>query len=173
MEVVSYSAHPSTSAGPAVNGDRRAIGLPGTPWRRLALFVVVRSRALELDRLLAAGAAPEQSPAIAGRARILTGRRSRRRLAAGLGRALRSAGSEYRGLSAAVAPDSVAVLAARPVLGALERRLRDPRPIRAQGAAMLSILLTDGTSPLYRGSDPGALGSELRSAASSLDAIAR
>ncbi|MFZ0041272.1 MAG: hypothetical protein WAK93_08195 [Solirubrobacteraceae bacterium] len=170
---MSYSAHPSASAGSSVSGDRRAIGLLGAPWRRLALVVAVHSRAMELDRLLAAGAASEQSPAIAQRARMLTGRRSRRRLAAGLTRALVSARSDCSGFSAAVAPDARAVLAARPVLRALERRLGDARPIRAQGAAMLSILLTDGTSPLYRGSDPGALGSELRAAASSLDAIAR
>jgi hypothetical protein len=35
---------------------------------------------------------------------------------------------------------------------------------------MLSVLLSDGTSPLYRPTEAGALGSRLRAAAASLEA---
>jgi hypothetical protein len=35
--------------------------------------------------------------------------------------------------------------------------------------AMLLMLLTDGTSPLYRPDEPGALGSRLRAAAAALE----
>jgi hypothetical protein len=132
--------------------------------------VIVRWRAPELDRRLAAGEALHGNAAIALRARILTESRARRRLADGLAGALDRARRGHSGFTAAVPPDCREVLAARTVLGALDRRLRDSEPVGAQGVAMLSVLLSDGTSPLYRPTEAGALGSRLRAAAASLEA---
>jgi hypothetical protein len=73
------------------------------------------------------------------------------------------------GFSAAVGPNRRELLAARTVLGALERRLRAPEPVAARGVALLYTLLTDASSALYRPGEPGALGSELRAAAAALE----
>ena len=55
------------------------------------------------------------------------------------------------------------------MLATLERRLRAPEPVSAQGIAMLESLLTDGASPLYLPTEPGELGSRLRAAAAALE----
>ena len=90
-------------------------------------------------------------------------------LAEGLARAIRDAHATTPGFSAAVRPQRQEVLAARAVLGTLERRLRAPEPVTARGVALLQALLTEGTSPLYRPDEPGALGSQLRAAAAALE----
>jgi hypothetical protein len=82
---------------------------------------------------------------------------------------VRSACDARAQFTAAVAPDRWEVLAARAVIGALERRLRDPEPLTARGMAMLRELFTEPTSPLYRPAEPGALGSRLRAAAVALE----
>jgi hypothetical protein len=61
------------------------------------------------------------------------------------------------------------VLAASTVLAAIDRRLRAPHPVTAEGMAQLLVLLTDGDSALYHRSEPGALGSRLRAAAATLE----
>lgn len=71
--------------------------------------------------------------------------------------------------TAAVAPDRREVLAARPVIDALVRRLHGTEPVTARGVAMLSQLLAEPTSPLYRPDDTGVLGSRLRAAAAALE----
>jgi hypothetical protein len=90
-------------------------------------------------------------------------------VADGLARAMRDARATTVGFSAAVGPDRRELLAARTVLGALERRLRASEPVSVRGVAMLYVLLSDGSSSLYRPSEPGALGSELRAAAAALE----
>lgn len=92
-------------------------------------------------------------------AQRITGRRSSMCLADGLARAIHDAHATTPGLSAAVRPHRQEVLAARAVLGTLECRLRGAEPVTARGVALLRALLTDGTSPLYRPGEPGALGS--------------
>lgn len=97
----------------------------------------------------------------------------RARVAAGLARAVRDAEAGTRGFSAAVRPDRREVIGARTVLATLDRRLRATEPVSARGVALLELLLTDGTSSLYRPAEPGALGSELRAAAAALEPPAR
>jgi hypothetical protein len=126
-------------------------------------------QAAELDRQLAAGVSPATSATLALRAHRITAPRSRRRLAAGLARLLPRAQDRMAGFSAAVRPCPGEVVAARAALVALDRRLRDPQPVAARGAAMLQTLLTDGTSPLYRPAAPGALGGHLHAAAAALE----
>ncbi|MBV8998793.1 MAG: hypothetical protein JO304_07020 [Solirubrobacterales bacterium] len=55
----------------------------------------------------------------------------------------------------------------------MDRRLRGAEPVTAQGVALLESLLTDGTSPLYVPTEPGALGSRLRAAAAALEPTTR
>ncbi len=77
------------------------------------------------------------------------------------------------GFTAAARPAAGEVLAARATLASLERRLRAPEPVSPQGAAILELLLTDGTSPLYSPPRPGALGGLLGAAAAALEPYAR
>jgi hypothetical protein len=75
---------------------------------------------------------------------------------------------EPAGLTAAVAADRHEVLAAAPELPALEHRLRDGGPIGVRGAAMVRLLLSDGTGPLY---DPVGAGSVARHARAAAGAL--
>lgn len=143
--------------------------VPTEPWRRIQLSLRVWWRAAQLDQQLAAGASPRASAEIGLRAQRITRRGSRKRLADGLARALRSAQETGPGFTAAVRPDSREMLAARIVVAALDQRLRAREPVTARGVAMLQLLLTECTSPLYRPSQPGALGSCLRAAAAALE----
>lgn len=156
------------------------VASPGLPlrlgaerWRRVRFAPIVWCRAAQLDRQLAAGTSPQTRAVIGLRAHRITSHRSRERVANGLARALSSAQDISPGLTAAVRPHRGEVLAARTVLAALGHRLRAPEPVTAQGVAMLQVLLTEGTSPLYRPSEPGALGSRLRAAAAALEPMNR
>jgi hypothetical protein len=82
---------------------------------------------------------------------------------------VRSASDPNARFTAAVPPSRRAVLAARPVIDALERRLVGPEPVAARGVAILGELLTEPTSPLYRPPDPAALASRLRAASAALE----
>jgi hypothetical protein len=146
-----------------VRGRRRP------PAQRLRLELTVWWRAAELDRQLAAGASPRTSDALTLRAQRITTRRSRAPLANGLAGALRSAQDNGPHFTSAVRPNAREVLDARAVLGAIERRLRAPEPVAAQGVAMIRSLLTDGNGLLYRPGGPGELGSRLRAAAAALE----
>lgn len=148
---------------------RRGGGL----WRRVRLALIAGWHAAELDRQLAAGVSPWESELLAIRSERLTGKRYRARMAAGLARVVRDADATTRGFTAAVRPDRREVIAARTVITTLDRRLRAAEPVSAQGVALLESLLTDGTSPLYRPTEPGALGSRLRAAAAALEPLAR
>jgi hypothetical protein len=123
----------------------------------------------ELDRELAAGCSPETDAALAIRAHRITSRRSRRRSADGLARALRAIEPGRPVLTAAARPNLDEVRAARTVLASLERRLRANEQIAPRGAAMLGLLLSDCTSQLYQPAEQGALGSALRAAAAALE----
>jgi hypothetical protein len=135
---------------------------------RMRLALTVWRHGSELDRRLAAGEDPWTSDALAVRARALTGRRSRRRVADGMAGVLRSAQNGDPGFTAAVRPRSEEVLEAADLIGSIERRLRGPGPVGARGVALIRLLLIDGNGPLYRPSRQGALASRLRSAAAAL-----
>lgn len=138
------------------------------PWRRLRLALIVGWRAAELDRRLAAGVSPWHSDELALRARRISRRRSRSRLADGLSRAVR-AGEEVTGFSAAARPHPGEVLEARSRLLTIARRLRAPEPVAARGVAMVQMLLTDATSPLYQPAGQGALARHIRAAAAAIE----
>ncbi len=142
-------------------------------WSRVRLTLIASWRAAGLDRQLAEGTSPGASALLAIRGERLTSRRYRARVAAGLARAVRDAEATKHGFSAAVRADRREVIAARTVLATLDRRLRAAEPVSAQGVAVLESLLTDGASPLYLPTEPGALGSRLRAAAAALEPPAR
>jgi hypothetical protein len=144
------------------------LGLEAGRWRRLRRTLIARWHAAKLDRRLAAGDHPSAGTLLAVRGQQITSRRSRTRVADGLARAV-SDSVTTPVFSAAVQPDRREVLAARAVLAVLDRRLRAPEPVTAQGVALLRELLTDGAGPLYRRSERGALGSRLRAAAAALE----
>ncbi len=135
--------------------------------------MIVRWQGAELDRRLAAGESPWANEALAARARQITTPRSRRQLAAGLAGVVRS--TRARGPAWTAAARGVGgipfrdVVQARAVIAALDRRLRGPEPVAAQGVAMVRALLVDGNGLLYRPGRPGALGSQLRAAAAALE----
>jgi hypothetical protein len=98
--------------------------------------------ALELDRALADGAPPESSPALAIRARDLSGYVERRRLAHQILRIARESNGS-RGVRVSVVSD------AADDLERLAQRLLDPGPVAARGVARARLLLTDGAGALY------------------------
>ncbi len=178
----SYRPRPGRLAGalrlPGADPGVQSLEHPSRPWiirrsgvrrRPVRSALLAWWHALELDRQLAAGADPRSSAVLAMRARRITAARSRRRISGGLAGALGRARGGHPGFTAAVRSDAREVLAARTVLTALAVRLRAPEPVAPQGAAMLLMLLTDGTSLLYRPGEPGALGSRLRAAAAALE----
>lgn len=165
---MSISPAPLSPSEPR-ESDRFALGTRSHPSRRLRLALRVGWHSAELDRRLAAGVSPWSSDELALRARRLISRRGRARLASGLTRAARDAQKGPPGFSAAARPDAREVLAARTVLDAIARRLGAREPVAPRGVAMLQELLTDGTSPLYRPGEKGALGSLLRAAAVALE----
>jgi hypothetical protein len=124
------------------------------PWHR----ILARCAAARLDRELAAGTSPETSARLAARAMQLTSMKFRRDLAASVQRILAAAG-----VPPAVTP-SRAVAGYPPrlplhrarisqsvvPLAKLARHLAAPGPVPAQGVALVSQLLADGTGPLYR-----------------------
>jgi hypothetical protein len=138
------------------------------PWDRL----LARLRAPSLDRQLAAGRSPGSGPALARRAREIISPAGRRELAQrwehvlDLARrppaGLTSRGPLCRGRIAAAERDVQEMLAV--LTGAL--------PITARGAAMASVLLSDGTGPLHNRRSPLDLGAEVRQATRQMDPCA-
>jgi hypothetical protein len=152
-----------------VGSARLALRYGGERWRRVYAELTVWWRAARLDRQLAEGASPVASAALTVHARRITATRGRARVAAGLERVRRDALAPRPGYSATIRPHRREALAARTVLDALVRRLRAPERVSARGVALLRVLLTDGSSALYRPGEDGALGSALRSAAIALE----
>jgi hypothetical protein len=163
---VAGQPHPSAlSAGTVSAPVRSGAGQTRVRLRDAYLRPLAMWRGLELDHVLASGAAPHSSPLLSVRAQMITGLRSRRRVADGLIRAHDSALQTRPVFTAAVRARASELTAARAVLAALDRRLRSSEAVSPQGVALLRTLLTDGSSPLYRNTEPGTLASELRAAA--------
>lgn len=136
--------------------------------RSVRLALTVWWRATDLDLALAAGADPWTRDDLAARARRLTSARSRTGIAKSLAGVVRSAGNTTPRFTSAVRPCCEDVLEAAAVIGSIERRLRAPGPVNAEGVAMVRLLLIDGNGPLYQPGDPGALTDCLRTAAAAL-----
>ena len=142
--------------------------------RRLRLWhrLLAHCLAARLDRDLAGGARPESSALLAARAMLLTSMTFRRELAASLRRILAAAGRPSvparPRLAAARAPGHVCaphVPVYRPRITRFTSGLAELAddlvvggPVPAQGVAMVTRLLADGTGPFYRKACPVDLG---------------
>jgi hypothetical protein len=80
-----------------------------------------------LDRRLAAGARPEESPALRRRARMLRSDRKRRALAAGIARLIREADAPAGPLTSAVPIQRDAVRTCRPLLLMIAQDVQDTK----------------------------------------------
>jgi hypothetical protein len=169
MSVAGQHPQPHPASPPTWPGADRLSQRQRAGWRRRTRWgLLARWHADRLDRALAAGVGPYAGALTAVRAEQLTTRRSRRQLADGLERVRRDATSDLSGWTAVATPDRHEVATATPEIAALERRLRDAGRIDAAGAAMIRLLLTDGTSPLYDPVGAGSLARHLRTVAGAL-----
>lgn len=121
-----------------------------------------------LDRKLAAGVDPGSSVLLEARARQLSTRKSRARLVAGIRQAERH--SHMGGVhTASASPDGVRIRRSSASLLLLAERIEADAPVGVQGLAITWELLTDGSSPLYRGGSGEDLDDVLAAAHRGLD----
>jgi hypothetical protein len=120
---------------------------------RTSPSIPVRGRAwlrrARLDRLLAQGTSPGESPELALRAIQLTRPRHRRALASNLEEVVSIAQGRRHGRAAAPPLATRDIRASSSVLLELAQTLRENRDVYASGVALAQHLLTDGSGPLY------------------------
>jgi hypothetical protein len=112
---------------------------------------------VELDRRLARGASAQTSPELARRALVLSRWRMRHRLADALEHAVIEAIRPPYEHGAAIEVQREEVLLAQHDLLRLVRALRSEPAPQVRGVAAVSLLLTDGTGPLFAPHPPGTL----------------
>jgi hypothetical protein len=152
------------------------IARPARPLDRL----VVRVRATRLDSDLAGGASPDATVALALRAQMLVRARTRRDLALGAQQILaRATQVPAAGRTQVPAAGRTRVPVCRDrvrdsseELGDLIRRLLAGGPVAARGVALASVLLTDGSGPLYHRASADDVQARVREAVDALDARA-
>jgi hypothetical protein len=137
---------------------------------RLRDRVQARLRANRLDRALAEGVPPERSVALALRARRLVDPALASTLARAIQRVLRDAW-EPDAMPARMPTRSDAVRNAGAELDELARRLVAPHPPAVRGIALVNLLVTDGTGPLYSGDGSASLVSAVRRARAALELV--
>jgi hypothetical protein len=125
--------------------------------------LLARLHADRLDRELARGSSPQSRSVLAIRAMQLASSRMRRLL----GRSLRRVASGRGSMISVVARSAVAESAEQ--LGELTDALLAPEPVPVRGIAMVRLLLTDSSGPLYPPGRPDELGAVLRQAATALN----
>lgn len=137
--------------------------------------VVARLRFATLDQALADGIEPERRPALALRSERLIAPPMRRRLAHALrfhvDAARRRRGPLHAPWPAAPAPlrpGAAHVGGAADDLLALADLLEGCKPVEARGVALISVLLTDGDSPLHHDRGATRLIAAARAAADAL-----
>jgi hypothetical protein len=151
-------------------------------WDRL----MARMRASRLDSDLADGASPDATVALALRAQMLVGARARREVAAGVQRVLATAmqtpATEPSLTPAAHGPKMPAGRLRVPIcrdrvresseeFGDLIRRLLADAPVAARGVALASVLLGDGSGPLYHRGNADDVRARVREAVNALDPL--
>jgi hypothetical protein len=139
--------------GPSEQDSHNTPGIPEAPLiaprARLTDRLAARWRSRTLDEVLADGAAPESSAAVALRARRLIDPCERRSIADGLRRLVREAREGPVRSRVRVAACWNRVAAAGDELDELADALSQPGPVAVHGVAEALLLLTDGTGPLY------------------------
>jgi hypothetical protein len=141
--------------------------------RRAGLLgrLVVRVHAARLDHDLAEGASPDITEALALRAQMLVRPSMRRDLAGSLEEILALATEATAWPYLPVAPCCDRVRAAAEEFHLLIDRLYSPGPVPAQGVARTSVLLSDGSGPLYHRGNHDDLSARVRDAAEALDPL--
>jgi hypothetical protein len=136
---------------------------------RLADRMLARALGASLDRELAAGRPPESARLLAARAEYIVSIPSRQAVARNWDRLLRVAhrAPAARMPAAPLCTDRIA--AAEPAIHALIECLTTPLPVTAQGVAMASLPLTDGTGPVYSRHSAVSLADLLSAATAHLD----
>ena len=152
MSIGSHKRRSDQSRHPHIGG-----ALIVAPCVGLGDRVKARLRTRELDRALASGVPVESTPALALRARRLTALADRRAKAATYRRVLRQASEEASRSYMRITPRRGRVVAASAALSRLAEALAQPGPVAARGAAEASLLLTDGTGPLYNSANQASL----------------
>ena len=136
---------------------------------RLPHRLLARVLSPSLDDRLARGVAPESSGLLASRARQLVAPSFRSELARDLGRVHHPSRRRSATVGRRLSPDRDAVAGAEAELRRTEAALSAPYPVGARGVAMVNLLLTDGTGPLYRRGAPVGLARALDHALDHLD----
>ena len=152
----------------ATNDPLRIVSHRQRPWDRL----LARWRSLTLDRQLAAGADADDNRLRQVRARQLTSARWRAKLASGWDELLvrsRETGVNQLGRRVSVPVQHREISAAESDIRLLSRALRAELPVAVRGVAAASLLLTDGTGPVYNRAAAPRLRQLLRSAIDQLD----
>jgi len=122
----------------------------------LGLRVLLRRDAL--DRALADGARPDDTPALALRARQLATRREAEHVGERLEAILHELDlPPARALTSRAPLQRAQIIAARPFVANLAQRLHDVEHPHAVGIARARQLVVDGSGPLYAPSPPGTL----------------
>jgi len=116
-----------------------------------------RLRPGKLDVALARGVPADSRGDLSIRANRLIGLRTRRRLVREVYATLQEAMDPTPALHRVVQGCPVEVLVAAPLFQEVARRLAHPGPVEAAGVAQVSILLHDGTGPLYSDAWTGEL----------------
>jgi hypothetical protein len=155
--------------------------------RRFADRMLSRAFGASLDRQLAAGCPPETALLLAARAQDIVSMRARGAMAANWDHLLRVArrsqslqspqsphypqkAQSLQGSRSRLVPlRRRTIVAAEPAIRELMRALTNPLPVRAQGVAMATILLTDATGPVYNPHSPVTLAAALDAAITQLD----
>jgi hypothetical protein len=135
------------------------------------LLFRARFQSIRLDRLLAGGTSPDDSPRLKDRARLLTDIEARQRLAASIDGLVVVAASNQRGfVGPARAPlNPRRVIHNRAYLDRIAENLRRSHPPAVRGIAMTSNLLRDNRSPLYANDSPENLGRALAAIVAALE----
>ena len=145
--------------------DDRFVARDATTWER----VVARVRADQLDRELARGASPEASAPLAIRAQALVRPATRRFLARTLLDLLAEATHPAQRLALArIPPQRHRVLHAADAIQALVGHLLAPGPVPARGVALVMLLLTDGSGPLFHRGSSADLRAQIQEAVDAL-----
>ena len=125
-------------------------------------------RKSSLDRRIAQGADPHESPELARRAQQLSSARCRTGLAAGLKRMVEAAEEPPAVLTSQVPLNRRAILTERELFLELADDLRSPDSLSPRGVALVERLLTDSYSPCFASSREGELRQALRHARAAL-----
>lgn len=146
MQVQGRSERFVSLQAPAIPLDDRSKPAGPSPALRARVYMT-RGK---LDREIAGGRLCESSAALALRARQLVSPRERRHLARDLRGAVAYVDRvDSRPTISAVVIDRAAVRSARQAIVRLAERLEGWAPVSPRGVARVSVLLTDGLSPLF------------------------